>query len=81
MAKKRTTRPAAAPKRGKGDSAGVEFQPAIAPKDAGPDPFAGAAPLGLPISHDEYERLQKHAADKPKPPTGCAQEDTADGGP
>jgi hypothetical protein len=63
---------------------GQGLDPSALPEEAalgGPEP--GAVPLGLPISPEELEELQRQARHKKPPPPGCAQEDPSaapDGG-
>ena len=60
-----------------GGAAGAGFRPADLPAEEAttPAPEFGAAPLGLPISAEEYEKLQRRARHSKLPPHDSAQED------
>jgi hypothetical protein len=64
---------------GRGKAAGAAFRPADLPDDEtkAADPQPGAVPMGLPISAEEYEKLQRQARHAKLPPAGCAQEDSS----
>jgi hypothetical protein len=64
---------------GRGETAGAGFRPADLPEQASqiPTPDAGEVPLGLPISAEEYQKLQEQSRHKTLPPTGFAQEDSS----
>jgi hypothetical protein len=67
------------PRAGRGEAAGAGFRPADLPEQASPSPTpeGGEIPLGLPISAEEYEKLQQQSRHKTLPPTGSAQEDSS----
>jgi hypothetical protein len=75
MSKKRNH--AGKAKAGRGEAAGANFRPADVAKEAPqtPEHEGKAVPLGLPISQEEYEKLQKESRHRTLPPAGCAQED------
>jgi hypothetical protein len=75
--KKQKNKPGGAPVGRPGvGPAGQGFDPADLPEEAAPEaPEPGAAPLGLPISPEAFEELQRKARRKTPPPTDCAQED------
>jgi len=64
---------------GRGETAGAPSRPADLPEQdvSVPAPDAEAVPLGMPISDEEYEKLQKQARNKTLPPTDCAGEDSS----
>ena len=58
---------------------GASFHPADLPEEEASTvaPEAGAVPLGLPISLEDYDRLQKKARHRHLPPNTSAQEDAS----
>ena len=81
MAKKRKKNAVRPALPGVGEVPGADFDPARLPEDETADTAAegGEVPLGLPISPEEYKRLQKQARHLKPPSTGSAQEDPAAG--
>jgi len=77
--KKRRSRGTGQAQPGSGEKAGVDFRPADLPEEEAPGGAAegGAMPLGLPISAEEYEKLQQQARHRKLPPAGGAQPDPA----
>jgi hypothetical protein len=59
-----------------GGGEGTCFEPSDLPEEAtSAAPEAGAVPLGLPISDEEYHKLQRRARTLNLPPQDNAQED------
>ena len=77
MSKKRNH--AGKAKVGRGEAPGTSLRPADLAEEAPqtPECEGKAVPLGLPISAEEYEKLQKESRHRKLPPAGCAQEDTS----
>ena len=80
MAKKRKKNEVHPALPGVGEAPGADFDPARLPEDQPADtPEGGEVPHGLPISPEEYKRLQKQARHLKPPSKGSAQEDPAAG--
>ena len=64
---------------GSSENAGASFCPEELPEEESPHvtPEAGAIPLGLPISAEEYKELQRKARHLKMPPNDGAQEGPA----
>jgi hypothetical protein len=78
MSKKRNK--AGKAQAGRGETGGAGFRPADLAEDEAQvtAPEGGAVPLGLPISDEEYEKLQKQSRHVVLPPTDSAQADPSE---
>ena len=77
MAKKQGRERFPTPQSGAADGAGASFDPSQLPEEEATAPEAGAIPLGLPISAEEYRRQQRQARNRQLPPKCSGQEDTS----
>jgi hypothetical protein len=79
MAKKHQKDQCPTGQRGAAEEAGASFDPGQLPDEEASQsaPTGGAVPLGLPISAEEYERLQREAHHRKLPPKRSGQEDAS----
>jgi hypothetical protein len=79
MAKKHRDESCPTPKPGAAEEAGARFDTRQLPDEEASKsaPEGGAVPLGLPISAEEHERLQREARHRKLPPKRSSQEDAS----